>query len=428
MIRDGSITYPSATSLLQNWHPENDFLFEFLVAICTTVLAYQVVWTVHDLFFGLRKPGEIRVSHLGILILVSELSSRLMIRFLASHRSGREVKPPAGVFVKVALLLLLTPIVRILTVALMLESNRKVSFREAQFGGISFGVADALIIEEKLNFFGEPVHVDYSKYDIPIAQFFTGAVSEFYNSTGFKRLQEVDEDDRTAILHLQSGDDETVLLSMETQSLRIVVRKFSELNVEGALFRVKKDVSVEQGRELLQNALSILLKNCPEDSNTGVILGSPPAGQPAPSGDGWDLHVILKCRAYNISEVNLAMHMVEASLALKDATNLNLVQIKGEQVGVELWDLPLLVRTSSFVSLPILCIITLGAIILRVLVKLVTNNDSLLCVETIIKDRVGAKCCDSLLQGENLVYYGSHLKVSKKNNSEDSGSSDLTID
>lgn len=127
--------------------------------------------------------------------------------------------------------------------------------------------------------------------------------------------------------------------------------------------------------------------------------------------DQWILSAEVRCANYSPLKIEEIGGSMLDRVTIVNADKLE-VNTKPYFEGFSLDDdLELLTRhgsTATFLSIALAATI---AVIVRVGIKMLFNNDAHLAVEVILKDRLGMKCCDSMLHAENLVHFKGDVEV-----------------
>ncbi|CAN8064591.1 unnamed protein product [Agarophyton chilense] len=427
MLRDGYVTYADAAIRLQNWRPRSPLFYEALFSISMTCLVYQVTKLALEVCLGQRRRGEMRLSDFCIYNVVSSFSfSSIFSTSLNGRRFGavedrtkRSAIDTPGSFssriipvAKYTFLLFAIPGIQILGIFLSVETESEVSFKNAKFGGMGMGMHDERF-KMRLKGTGECLKAESS---LAIGE---NVMSDFFRChMQFPPIPFDNEehltDKGTFIVILRASPVDigvTIVVPMQrwisTLHLDMYDRKKS--------YQLKNMLTLTQRREIFERGIEKMSETCLSpvlDRDIDISWVIPPVPQHA------ILSASVECGTYDpefIAHVGSRMlenvTFVEAErLELRESSATSFVFRSGD-------DIVFFRRLQSYALLAPTVISVFACFCARLLVRLRLYVDAPLAMEMILKERFGLKCCDSMLQVEQTVYYRSRRKISDSKDS-----------
>lgn len=423
MIRNGTITYDAFDSSLLTWRTEDPILHTFLVAVLTTIFAYQTTAIFCDVLVGFKPTGEAVITDLGSVLLAQE-SSILSAAVSVLHNvtllrwrfpgfkctCSDEGREQSGInFLvrsKFIVLFLLTPVLSVISVVISLEGDSVVSFRDAHFGGIALGIADD---DRIVN--GHRNNLDCGKYKVTYARNDKENASFYKCSLAYKLNKRTLN--ATTLSMSQTFNDE-VVLKFASPNQRYGSYFRIDVRIVGEVYRLRGNIPLTKVKSLMRSGQSKMMKGCPMSLND--------ARRPPPKvtyyGQKWNISQSLPCdpgrkivldtfrfigRLFTV--VNSETFEIVSTNELKAGLGSSSDRAKRRSNFVRGDDLPFIIRRRSYVSLAPLSITVACILVCKVVLKNLTNNDIDVGIESIVKDGLGMKCCDSMLQNRSRVDY-----------------------
>lgn len=439
MIKDGAITYPGVRSTLQTWQPVDPVIYAILVATLTTILSYQATSLLFDLALGFKPRGNARVSDVGTLLLTEEASlpaacanlwdnsfiARWKFHGFRGHcpRSDLHLENNhmrLGVFAKFLSLLVVAPLVNLLTIVLNIENDRFVSFEEAQFGGISFGVNDNLtaVLKAKHSEMCSHYEPRYARLETPLTEFLTCTSEIFVGQAGV-------DAEPVSTFKLSRGEvgegtpGESIVAEFTHGKLssRLVHHADVYVSPRGKAYRLRPALTLEQGTRLFQVGIERQLKECGDDA-FGSMETRILSAEADVQHQKWEISQEVRCVRYAESQSMAVMVEMTGPMTLVNDEKFEVLELKDPLSGevenptFESGDtFPLLKRRRTIASFLTLSIAVLCVAFLRGLTKFLTNNDIYIGIELVLKDKFGLSCCDSMLQSTRKVQYRATTEV-----------------
>lgn len=438
MIEGNAITYPNAQAPFDTWGPDQQTLLSFLVAVLSTVLAYQATSIIFDLILGRKPRGEACITDFSLLLLAEELSplsiaanvlsspalakvrtqGGLRSRLSADSNEAETIvrKPvPPRLSAKLLILVISVPLVNLIAVIITLERDSEVTFGSAKFDGIALGVnADlSTIATSDHDLYCRKLQTSYGKGETAVAEFFlclyvliSGAGPEAVPDT-FVMSSSIREDAPFSSILLE------YTVTDPTSGDSLVLRSIAHIDVgvRRASYRLFSFLSAEEGERLFERAVQNILQT--SDSNrTGEVRV-----EQFPSRAGviprWRISQRMRIDA-GLPELMGILYSALLPVTAVNSMQRSFIDLSGLQSSqieelstVPMDSVPLFVRRRSFVSFATLCIVVAVVAVVRVVVRLLTNNDIYQGIEMIMKDLLNIQPCDSILQNRVYVYYSS---------------------
>ncbi|KAI0559815.1 hypothetical protein FGB62_136g00 [Gracilaria domingensis] len=420
MIRNNQLTYVGADSVFRNLRPQSDLLYEIIFAVLVTVFVYQLTKLSLELLLGQRRTGEIPVSDLYIYVILSGLTFFSIISFLRSlfqpaqdaqelalstamksKMSGRA----ARMVTKFALLVLAVPGIQVLGLFLGLEGETLVSFRDVKFGGLAMG----LVEDQSRNRKNDSSRCQ--KLETRLGHGETG-VTDFFRCYGITEPLPFDTGN-----NLKAGSF-VVLLSPTSTNIGVTVivpgkrwLTFLSLDINDGQkpYSLRNLLTFEQQSRIFEHGVREMAKPCSSAVQTrGNDVSWVFPAQPESLSEQRLLSVLVECAEYNED------HLVKVADGM--LSNVSFVQTDhfeiAESINAKNFtsgdDLVFFRRRGSNASLLAMLITTIVVITGRIVVWCLLINEAPKALEVILKDHLGLKCCDSMLQYEQKVHYRSH--------------------
>lgn len=432
MIEGKDITYPNIDSTFSNYQPPNELLNEFLVAMLTTVLTYQLAAIIFDVLLGFKTPGQATASDISTLILTEDSSllsimaslniSRTITRwkfhgFRSSrntecHANHRNARISFAVLVKFFILLVAAPFASTLSVFLTIERDIPLTFADVGFGGIAFGLREDLSTPIVGNTSQTCVtfNTRLGRLESPLTEFSTcflaSIVVQIKNDTkrtkgGVFRMSH----GPAAESRVTRVPQDAVLVEFERPPDLVTVVMHADLRTPQGVYRLKENIDLNYARALFQNGVVELAATCfrPE-------LGQGPLNiiETLEDEQSWSFEWEIEDCVYVRSDVAQFLDVHMAKFTLIDSPEFNILNLSSREA--EKGDDQLfLTRRRSFATFPVLSITTLVAVAIRIIIRIFTNNDVHLGIEVVLKDALRINRCDSMLQNNRQVDYSAQV-------------------
>lgn len=295
------------------------------------------------------------------------------------------------------LLLVAAPIMDTAFITLSLSRTTDLSFSEAGFGSIQYGLHQNFEVLDTVQIMTSCKLVRFAsrKDDFLDAKFLLchtplTKLPEAENLTGF--IVEVNSESQIRILVFVRGNG-------------TVGANFAELQTKEGNFRVKAGMTSESVKPLTSMALELLRKECGEISEIRSLS----------SGDTVVASAQVRCaRDSTTDRRNSQLLRPESTIAeaLREKltfvpSNKLLVVSREPQLDIrDASEFHFLHRRERNASTFMLVVLTLSILLVRVLVGFFLSNDVADCLDYVVKDRLGFKRCDSLFwAGQERISY-----------------------
>lgn len=423
MIESRYLTHPSATPTFWTWEPSSPVLQALLIATLTTILSYQFTALVVDLCLGLKAGGSASVRDISALLLADE-SSVLGVcaavfrstTFSRWHFHGLRTQCPKAAAVrdtrtsrfpafapKLLLLLIVAPAANLAAIVLSLERDEPVTFAGARFGGAALGlrteqgsvrfdvyIPGCIRFKEQL-----------AESETPIARFLLCSDLE----ATFKELA------FQPTIRVTVSENSEVKLSVLTPSFSVHQSAKVDIRVGREVYRLKSGLTPEDGEALVQRGQLALRATC-----RGELFEEVRDPVVQINGEVWSVSQQVLCTDdLNESATRLAIGIMLGGLTLVDSERLQVMVLSDLEAGTVRYTtgdaLPFFERHKTFISCALLAIVTLCMTSARLVVSVFSNNDLHMGQETILKEKMGLLCCDSMLQSKAEVVYEENLDV-----------------
>lgn len=309
---------------------------------------------------------------------------------------------------KLVVLLIVAPLANLISIILTLEGDTDVSFADAHFGGVGVGINDDQSTAKLSNLFIECSQFEsqYGDREEPLADFFACRFPYY--------IPNKSSDAKTTTMTITQSAGETVTVLVASPNRFYESRFHVDVRVSGDVYRIKNHLNSGQGKRLAGIGAQEIFEGCsnrtPDQEETkNAIL---PIQTDLQNGR-WAHSISVQCaQPPPENVVQTAISSVVKRLTLINTEKFEIVDVKDieHQAAKEkpfvLGDrLSLIRRRRSYMSPAVLIITVAIALICRIVVKAVTNNDIIVATEMMIKERMGMKSCDSLLQNTSIVGY-----------------------
>lgn len=417
MLLNNYLTYAGADSVFHNWRPQSDILHEIIYSVLVTMFVYQLTKLCLELCLGQRQSGEIPVPDLYMYVGLLGISFSSVVSFFRSFMrlgqdsepvsfrpvvKSRKSHPNARMIIKFAILLLAVPGIQVLGLFLGVEGEKDVSFKDVNFGGLALGVVKGEL---------RTTHNDSSRCQKLEARLGYGETERtfFYRCYGI-----------TNPLPFETGKNlrpGTFIVFMTSTSTNIGVTvvvpgkrwiTFLSLDIHDGTnsYYLRNTITAEEQFQIFEKGVQEMLKTCPSAvQSRGIdiswivpIQNESGADQPGPS-------VLVECPEYNEDNiVNIAYGML-SGLSYVSTDDFEIAESLNAEEFISGNDFVFFRRRGSTASLLSMLIATIVVISSRVVVGLLLVNEAPKALEVILKDHLGLKCCDSVLQYEQKVRY-----------------------
>lgn len=421
MIRDGQIVYGAAVLPLYWWEFENTTLNALVIASLCTVLSYQVAASLPDILLGFKTKGTARVSDLHILLLTQQssplavatnllrnnwMTRRYFLRQIprASKVIREESKVKFKVCAKLLILLAVAPVANIGAVILTLENEKTLTFKDLSFGGLALGVNTDLSVVE----------------------------SEVYSPRCRRsQLQTVLGEDPSVSFFICYSP--TWFLTTPTAHARVEISVISQMDMYSAIY-VGNEASVQlyagtlatkdtkDTQCFIKHALTYRSISRLADAAVGLLadelgIENPLVNEAVVGSEGSfgnNSLTVSKSITYtalnNFSRItNRVNSKLSKFVTFVDSPSLEIIgyiisrpELQHNFTTAD--NLPLLTRRRRNVSLPLIAIVTLCAVLIRVAVKILCNNDLSDGLEQVIREQTNIEGHESVFQGRKVCY------------------------
>ncbi|CAN8074816.1 unnamed protein product [Agarophyton chilense] len=429
MIRNDHLTYAGAESVFRNWRPQDDSIYEMVFSALITVFVYQLAKLVLELCLGQKRSGEIPVSDLYLYVVLSGLSFSLVVSSfrsiiqlaqeaedlsLSTAMKSKQSRRTAWTVGKFALLLLAIPSIQVVGLFFGVEGETDISFKDVNFGGLALGlVKDVPTITQNNTSRCQKLETRLGHGETERTNFFRcyGISEPLPFETG---------------ANLGAGSFLVFLMSTSTNiGLTVVVPgkrwiSFLSLDINDGKnpYSLRNVLSLEQKSRILEVGVQKMVKSCPSAVQTkGVDVSWVFPSLTESESEQPRLSVLVECADYDEN------HLVDVAFGMLN--NVSFIHTDhfdvSESINAEEFvsgdDLVFFRRRGSNASLLAMLIATVVVITGRIIVGLVLYNEGPKALEVILKDGLAVKCCDSLLQYEQIVHYTSEREKSNGGNS-----------
>lgn len=427
MIVNGTLTYTSATPSFFYRELSNTTLNLIAIAAVTTLLSYQAAALISDLLLGFKTRRVASASALQTLLLVRRSSPlSVFANVLRSDRLTRcyyGADIPSGTTIardheqvrigsamRLFILLLAGPLVAVASVVLTVTKGESMSFSEAGFRGMGFGLSNPDAVQltgERTSQACATVPLEVGGGDASLADF--------------------------ALCSLPMNTQEGFALGEGGVAVAIASNSsmFLTVNIDKALVSRRKAVSVFTGEFLyflqpelpsvavdrfLDYSMERVARACGTDRKDETDQEISYVNQPTHE------HIaarFLPCEVSSFEDsLRLATEIlleIEEYSTFVDAEKLMVAEyVYTDNLGgvpiLPFFDggkLPLLTRRRRYLALSALSILTVIVMLLRTVVMMVCSNDVGIGLERIVKETLGYNCCDSLLDKKAIACYSS---------------------
>lgn len=404
MIRNNRLSYASVGLPWYFLDISQTSLSSFVTSVLITLISYQAASILFNISFGKRKRHETKVKNLAILLLTRYLSSPLSIlnsifradwltRLYYRGEIPKDThisRDPARVKLRtIAVLLLLVftaPIIDTVLVTFTLSRTRELTFEEAGFRGVLFGVEGESGSVETIPFI--------SLCDRALYEERSGDVlKSFFQLCATPNLPEEESDDVTGV--------ELVLIREHQVGIRVIVQglvmtgaKWAQLTSDDGEKFIQAQMSNSSVLRLVDTALDGFELRCGERNRIGEV--------PAKETNVFNTEnrllasVRVSCEGIPIPEQDKVTYATEIIESLKakltfvesDTTLVqNATDVGGSFMAQR--NALLLLRTQTNTSLIVLIIVFVGLLAIRVAFGLFLANHVEEGLESSVRERLG---------------------------------------
>lgn len=273
-----------------------------------------------------------------------------------------------------------------------MEQLRRVTFRDAKFGGLAVGLVEDSV-RAPLSPACALLDTGYSTFEEAAAELFS---CQYSTTSGIATRM---PDDTNAEFSLMKGVDDgryprgALMGVFRNGSWTRRYFVYADLFVEGQGFRLSNRLGVEQGLELADRMLNGMGIGC-----SGRNLSNVEGGEAEWTVTGY----VTGCSSGEIVP-NTLKKFGEAFFVINDE-ELQVLDLRNEQY-VSGDELLLLLRQQPILNVVPLSIAAVLILVVRAVVRWGTNNDVHRGLELIMKHNLGMKSCDSMLQSRRVVRF-----------------------
>lgn len=422
MFEDGYVVPGEQLSRIHTWQFDDPVLHAFLVGTLATLLAYQGTALLIDLFLGWKKRGEVAVADLYTLLRTEDLSFRLICQIFRkgspvdskqlekeeeskkdTESEENDYRLKASSMIKLFVLLAGVPGINLLAIFLTLETDTTVSFREADFGGISYGVrpnGSGILQTRDVSADCTSLVTKLENVAQPMASFFLCVRS---------RVPEIPaaDDPVTKVIVEAQADGEVEFTVINSADYYLGSRRL-EMQTGGLFYRIPHSITPEQAKELVKRGGNVLSEGCTrlsgKDETPPVVV----------TQEGRRIRAEQSFTCKEDKPVTMEASLIEmySQVDAIEDSSLLVAKVEDAELGLENSfefesgeDLPFYKWRGSYASFLVLSILVACFGAARLLVMLFTHNDIHVGIELIIKDQLGLKFGDSMLQNASSVQY-----------------------
>lgn len=395
------------TLTLSNTPPNSpsELALSIQTAVLTTLLIYQLSSALFDLLLGHKPHGEAPASTIATALLAEQaaplacLAALFPDSYLATRRhhgnqpcplhASRDVRPPLPSnrqLARFAFLVLLSPVLALLGVALAVEQERSVTFSDAGVG-LALGLAPRPRIDRQSSLECFEHSALFESSDTPVATAFSCA-----HFVATPTARKFPDSAVTATFRLER---ETGAFGVEGAIVGVFKNTtyyrrdffYADLLVGEEAFRVQPNVRMEQGITVVKQFMQKVTNGC--ELRPLVVSG----------GDGsWEMEQVSTCKTIMYEDVLAAHNDLAETFSLIDAETLPV--LPAGEIEMRYTDggsLHLLTRRAALGGIRALWIAAGAAVLLRFAARILLNNDVHRGVELLLKRAVGVGSCESLL-------------------------------
>lgn len=388
-------------------------------AFLTTVLSYQSALILTDLCFGKPSQGKAKLSDIGALLLIQEMSilsittaifdtdflrrmrySPELHRYSTSHQSGSQgagSRLHCAVLLKVLVLLFGIPLINAVSIILLLEKDQEYTFEQAKFGGVALG---------RLNE-SNWVHSDNrSNPRTFLANLGPGVKNEtrfVMSSIGYCHSygRKLDLSNSNATVTVISGLS-SFNFSLSSPPFQFSVTVIANLRAEKSVFRLPQIFSSEDFRDISRKQALQLLGLCRSQAGESkMLMGS---FEDNPTSKKVSFHFM--CRKFQVGDFHAFQKAIYTSFVPVSTPSLQIADIdsscsKGIEIREEFFrsgdNLPLMTQRRPTLSFSNLLIATAISFLLRMLMKTASRNYLSVALELLTKRALGMNWFEDML-------------------------------
>lgn len=433
-IRNNLIAY-GAPAL--PWHAQEidiTVINALVIAVLTTLFSYQASAILTDVAFGFKRRSASRASDLHIALLTRRstplaiLNNALRKDWLTRKYFHGDIPPDtaivreeqgirARVLLKLAFLLVIAPIANIAAVFLTGEAEKILSFKEAEFEGVGFGINKDLSVVngDRISELCVRSDIDLKPSDVDLAQFTIcrnppglvihaeprGLVSFSILSNSF-----IDLKVQIGVVEVWSGNTATLFANDTVFKVKPMLSRDSlEDLVNTGIERVSALCGSSPGSERnLQNGSEI---GGPEHGGTSARQAALDSAREIVHERSIDCQPTedpTEAAFQILRDLDRFLTFVRAdSLLLATVGN----DISSQANYTRRDSLPFLKRRQRILGVPLLAALTAALLLLRVMTVTLLNNDVAIGIEAMVRSYFGFNWWESLLAKEGQrVWYG----------------------
>lgn len=411
MIRDSDLTYASSASLWYEYEFQNTSVNALAIAAAMTLISYQTTAIIFDLALGFKRKWLASVSKLHILLITRKATPRVEFNNLlqrdwltrmyywgdiphGTHIEREKERIRVGTGLVLLFLLAVGPLVNIISVVLTLERESTLTFDQAGFGGVSFGVKPGLRVttEERLSELCVRVPVLSRPGDTPLAEFSLCKLPWIGRN----------EPNPLGLVSISLADAHQVLITVQLGSYSVELYKTANLYANRTSWVLRPSISPDSVEELVDLGMGHVSEVC------GVAKDTKPVDTYITFTDPVRENIMAKsvpCDIEGDTRRTCAriLALVERHVTLIDAGVLEVAKKPVALTAAQFRrgaDMAFVRRRQLFVGVWVLWVIAAVTAVLRVATAVFLNNDIGDGIESIVKEKVGVSCCSSLLKAE----------------------------
>lgn len=440
------LSYPPPSTSWQQAELPSTALTALVVAILTTIISYQLTALLLDVVLGCKPRNVARVHTFQTLLLSRKASPLALLnaifrkdhltrRYFQNNLPEREVISREDKPVRLPALVLLfsllvaAPVVNIISVILIIEQERPVSFAQANFGAWNLGIGngDVWDVERQSEHCWE-MPIEYDDQDKRDAQ-----IGYCENSLGPQSALRMSDDRNVAGVSVLVEWGATLMIQIRLGEI------FWNVHYIGTLksyspdpddptrnWIVRSTVTLTEASTLVDAVLREMLQICGgqvEDlaNLTRNVVGErlDPFQDYVFGRDGLSCFTPLDGE----KELSKVLAVIRQYVTLVPAERFDVIRASDlndpNRPFLDAKNEIFLRRRWRLAGIPVLAIVTVVAVVGRILTGILLNNDVNDGMERLVKERLGLPVCRSLLREDAVVSYNA------KNEDENEDRSDL---
>lgn len=287
-----------------------------------------------------------------------------------------------------------------LVIYLSAEREKVLSFRDMEFGGAALGISNnGPLSDAEPGSFCSPLRTKYARGEAPLADFY-----RCFASADFPENNDFANDTFHLMLTGNPRDSSVIIL---TPSRRWLSFLSLDMSTGETPYRLRNTLSYNEGSKLFERGIAQMMAVCPDGTRSNVTA-SEIVTHTIP--DQWVISAKVQCENYSPQQIGGIGKSMLKNVTMVHAEKFEVSKFANEPFTLG-DDLDFLIRRDSSAIFLSMVIAAAVAITVRLIINSVLTNDAHIAVEAILKDRLGMKCCDSLLQAENLLFYKNRIEV-----------------